>query len=513
MVRVCILAQSSPSTWVEHYIRAFRACCDTLVAGPKPDLETLKRWDGRDKAADAAPEIDIPCDFDALDDLYALLPGGWTPDLVVGIAGIGGAPLYAKAAALSCPTAFITVDTWQCLLDYREARRYDFVFAAQREFVPHLRATGSPRVFWLPLGCQPEAQPAGAAAPTHDVSFVGAATQPVHDIRRTLLEGLSRRFSVLAQESVFGAEMWSALARGRLVFNHSAVQELNMRIFETMGLGRPLLTNHEAEANGLFELFEEDKHLIVYRSAEDLAEKVARYLEDDAARLAIGKAGQEEALAKHTYQHRVHTLLETVAAHTGAFGPGRAASTFQGDKLLDYLPVAPGVVMDLGLGLSASRVGLRRRGAAKLIGVCGDAGESARRAGSYDEIVSWPPQAADEIDTVVAACPFALPTPPPMLFELVHGLLREGGTLVLRLRGVDLYNLGLDKDLDGFEKWLEARDFHLRLLGPTLEDYGFIFLARKRTRRLRGIVEEVYTRLQVPELDLEELLGRIPQGM
>ena len=509
-MRVCVLAQASPSSWVEFYVRAFREVCDTITVGPTPTAEILASWDRKKLTQQVVPN-DITCDFSADVELLSILPTGWVPDLVVGIAGMGGAPLYQGVARLPCPTAFITIDTWQCLLDYREARQYDFVFVAQREFVDYLRETGSRHVSWLPLACDPTTHHPESEDATHDVSFVGSVSASVHERRRQLIQSLATHYSVLAQEAYFEEAMRQICARGRLVFNESAVQELNMRIFEVMGMKRPLVTNTEADYNGLSDLFEDGKHLIVYDSEAQLIEKVGYYLEHSDEREAIAEAGYAEVMEKHTYAHRVATLLETVIIELAKIEPSDTA--LEGDRLCNYLPTVPRTVVDIGLGIGASKVGLRKRGVKKLIGITQEPDAKKRRGRSYDEIFLWPGEGLREVDVVVVTSPESLSEPMAKLLSRVHAMLCPGGTLVMRLTDAVLEEFGCPKDPGHIQSWLQEHRFHLRILSSKPQDGTLILQARKQTRLLREIVDEVLSRLQVPQIDIEDLLGRIPPGM
>ena len=508
-MKVCVLAQASPCTWVAHYVAAFRAECETLVAGPPPDAEALKRWD-REAAAALALPPDIPLSFEEDCDLEGLFPSGWTPDLVVGIAGVDGRPLHPGVARLRCPTALITVDTWQCIYDYRQALHYDFVFAAQKQFAPLLHESGSLRVSWLPLACDPECHHPCSAEPVCDITFAGMAASPVHAPRRRLLEALSRRFSVEARERLFGEALCAFCAQGRLLFNHCAVRELNMRVFEAMAMGRPLLTNREAELNGLLELFEDGRHLLVYQGEEDLFRTAERYLGDETARNAVAEAGRREVLEYHTYRHRVRQLIEVVRAHAGRQEEREKAYT--GPEAHAYLPTVPGNVVDYGLGLKASKVALRHLGVTELIGVATTPLDTERRRGSYDRIVPFAATRMGDADTVVIASLETLPVPPEEALRRAHQLLRPGGTLVLRLTGPSLVRLHMREDAAAMEAVLQTYGFHLRLRGAWLEDGGCVIQARKRTRYLRDIVRGAYETLAVPGIDVDDLAGRIPEG-
>ena len=100
-------------------------------------------------------------------------------------------------------------------------------------------------------------------------------------------------------------------SRSRSVFNRSIRNDVNMRVFEAAGCGSLLLTN-DLTNNGLAELFTDGKHLVTYRSADELLEKLAFYLKHDKAREQIATAGYAEVLARHTYLHRMSQLLRSI---------------------------------------------------------------------------------------------------------------------------------------------------------------------------------------------------------
>ena len=499
-MRVCVLARPCPGSWVDPYVAAFRRCCDTLVVGEAPGAEKLAEMN---RPGLAGERVDIPCGFDQPFDLLARLPEGWRPDLVVGISGLGGAPLYPGVAALPCPTAFLTIDTWQCLYDYSEARQYDFVFAAQRSFLPRLHDAGSHRVHWLPLACDPEAHAPAPGAPTHDIAFAGSFSQPVHARRRQLLEALGVRFSVFAEENVFGPALNAAMARGRLAFNHCAVREVNMRVFEAMAMGRPLLNNAEAADNGLLDLFEDGAHLALYDGESDLIDRAAALLADEPARRRMAEAGRARVLAEHTYDHRVATVIDTIAAHRAPDHDTRHGWACRGTRLHDYLPWAPGVLVDYGLGLRASRIALRRRGVTEYVGCA--LGQGDTRRASCDTFLAEGLPPGETADT------FAVDARGRDGAFLEEGLraaravLVPGGNLLLAVDTGQAAATG-----EARAAWLLAHGFHRRFESLPLENGGFILGGRKRTRALRDMARELYAVLAVPGVDPEELHARIP---
>lgn len=122
-------------------------------------------------------------------------------------------------------------------------------------------------------------------------------------------ESISRR----TRPPVFGIEMFRQLLDTRVVFNNhidiSPVSASNMRLFETTGVGACLLTDWK---ENLSDLFEPDKEVLTYRSAEECVEKVRYILEHENERRAIAAAGQLRTLREHTFENRAARIDEII---------------------------------------------------------------------------------------------------------------------------------------------------------------------------------------------------------
>lgn len=509
-LRVCVLGQANPFAWFPLYVKAFRESCDVITVGPHPSQATLESW-GKAHLAHMVVPNDIDTDLGALEDLHEVLPEGWRPHLVVAISG-GGIPLFTQTARLGCPMVYLSIDTWQCLMDYHEAIHYDLVFAAQRAYIPHLRATGSRHVYWLPLACDPEVHYPVEMERPYDISFAGAASWAVHQERARLLTLLAHDFSVLAREGVHGDELCSTVSSGRLTFNHSAVQDLNMRIFEALAMGRPLLTNRASEANGLLDLFEDGKHLIAYDSDEDLVDKVRRYLDDESAREALARQGREEVLQRHTYSHRVEEILAIVRRHFPDIRREAPPRKALGDDLAAHLPNLPGVVLDFGMQFETSKYALRRRGATRFVGIAHDTLRREQRRGSYDEVHAGTPESwLGKVDTVILSDLTQWSCLDTALSS-AHSALCDGGSLVARIPVGRLEAQRIPPEPSALSSWFCARDFHATCIHVCLDGQAII-TARKRTRKLREIVLETLGNLKVPGMDPEKVAAKLPDSL
>lgn len=193
--------------------------------------------------------------------------------------------------------------------DYRfqMAQKADFVFCAQKRAVEEFERDGLPGAIWLPHAVDPEAYPRGRyAAKKYDVSFVGHINS---DNRIDALDRLFKEFPnfFYGQRRFEGAA--EIYGQTKLVFNISMLDDLNMRTFEAMATGSCLLTNWIPTIE---EFFEDGKHLVLYRSVEEMVDKAHYYLAHDEEREKIAAAGYEEVIAKHTIGHRVNTILEAL---------------------------------------------------------------------------------------------------------------------------------------------------------------------------------------------------------
>ena len=164
------------------------------------------------------------------------------------------------------------------------------------------------------------------------ISFVGSVPF-MHPSRIRFLENLCTRLDIqvwapgveaLQRRSAirkaymghaWGLQMYQILARSKITLNHHGdipPYANNMRLFEATGVGTLLITDWK---ENLHELFEPGKEVVAYRSAEECAELIQYYLDHEAEREAIARAGQQRTLKDHTYFQRMAELVDIVSTH------------------------------------------------------------------------------------------------------------------------------------------------------------------------------------------------------
>lgn len=307
-LKILMSYTSNPVTTAAYIEKALRKDHDVITYGPAISDEILKMWD-LEKIKERIKDHDIS--YAASDDRNALkkLPSGWTPDLFLWIeTGIWYE--LEGVESMPCPSACYLVDTHLNLERHIDiAKRFDVVFVAQKEYLPNFKENGIQNVFWLPLACDPEIHGKKGDDKLYDIGFVGSLNNPQ---RIELLNKLRQGFNIY-YERCFLERMAEVFSQSKIVFNNSVRSDLNMRVFEAMCSGSMLLTD-EAEGSGLTELFQDRKHLVIYRNEKELLELADYYLKNDAEREKVAASGVKEVLAKHTYEHRVKEMVEQIAS-------------------------------------------------------------------------------------------------------------------------------------------------------------------------------------------------------
>ena len=498
-LRVCIIAKATPFIWVHHYVKAFRAVCEVVTVGSALIEDDLKLAN-RAHLSHLVVRNDIDRDVDNVGALVEALPEGWRPDLIVSLQS--GVPQVENLDWVGCPTAYISVDTWHDFAEMLHARPYDFVFAAQREFAAHFAATGCAHAHWLPLACDPDVHRPVECRRDYDVAFVGSSDRSVHAQRIHRLEQLAEHFSIFADTALGGDDMARAYARGQVAFNSSVAQDVNMRVFETLAMEVPLLTNRDADVNGLLDLFRDGEHLIAYDDS-DLVARAGELLRDDGARRRLAEHGRAEVLARHTYAHRVETILSAISEKVD-WSAARERPLMRGHgSIIDYVPTVPGRVAVYGMCAGVPTEALLRAGAEDIVEVRFAAAhsrdDSASSGGCFDTVVSVSaPDAPTAHDRIADA----------------WALLRAGGTLVAGLSQEDMRALDPSAESGSVLASVRGLGFvvlRMELLGARdAKDVAAFVVARKQVRTLKDVAREVFSRNAIPGLSLEETLALVP---
>ena len=380
-LRVLLEYSASPVTTGRYIERALRQDHEVVTAGLRVPEDLLYFWLFSEPAPPYPPhDIDLP-HRTTYARLLQGLPKGFDPDLFLYVdSGREGVP--DDICRLDVPKVCYLIDTHIAPEPRLEiARHFDFVFLAQRAQIPLFERAGIKNVHWLPLACSPELHGGLAAVErTLDVAWVGRCLDDPDDRRRRLVEEVCERFPKSVRAQVYPEAMADLYNRAKIVVNVAVKKDLNMRVFEAMASGALLIAD---EADGLEDLFSDREHLVVYRKDEDLAPLVRQYLEDDAERTRIARAGQALVLERHTYRARMQAMLahvvntlgerSIVSMPGGISGESRyhQGGYFRNERreLAAQVPETARRVLDVGCGGGDFGAALKRRGAQEVVGV------------------------------------------------------------------------------------------------------------------------------------------------
>ena len=327
-MKVLLSYTSLPHTTGMYLEKALRSCSDVLTCGPAADEFCLSRWD----LMDLLPKVrqqDIPFFSHPYMDLVRGIPPGYRPDFCLFVETGVHYPL-AFLELFACPKACYLIDTHLHKESHLAlARSFDVIFLAQKAYVEEFSAALGRPVIWLPLAADPEIHKPCHSEESFDIGFCGSITHP-SQIRSRRLKRLALRFDVRFKR-VFLEEMSAFLGGARVLFNDAVSDDLNMRVFESLAMGKPLLTPDVPGLSDLFSINGKDADLCVYND-ETLVPQARLLLERGQDSLSMAARGREKVLFAHTYRHRAKRILsvmeEISREASGIFSGGKRHGSY-----------------------------------------------------------------------------------------------------------------------------------------------------------------------------------------
>ena len=337
-----------PHSTAAYLIRALKKKgLSVRSCGPLDKTTLLKTWTN-EQLTRLVPLHDVITDRDtSIIEVINSFKDGWYPDLFLWIESSMNFPNFpSDIPELKCPSASYFIDS-HTKIDWhlKFAPQFDYVFLAQRAYTPAFEHAGCRRVSWLPLACDPEIHGRHDVQKKHDISFVGNLYPgaPLYERRSKLLHLLQKKYDLKIEQQFFEG-MAESFSRARLVFNISARDDLNMRVFEALASGSMLLTD-EAPNSGLTNLFTNGEHLVIYQDEKNLIELAKHYLGNEEERERIAHKGCDEVLRKHTYDKRIQEMLEVIqgpieicSRHQNPVDVGDVSSEFTSENVRREYP-------------------------------------------------------------------------------------------------------------------------------------------------------------------------------
>ncbi len=299
---------SYPVTTAAYFERALRKHYDVVTVGPKISQEIIELWKLENmKLPILDHQIRTGKDPD-LEYLYNSTPIEKRPDLFFWVESVFGY-FPTNLSKVKIPKICYFIDSHLNNLSYQLewALNFDYVFIAQKEYIPSFKKAGCKNVFWVPLGCDTEIHKTTNQAKIYDVGFVGGVVG--NDRRVSLLDKIQQEHN-LYFERCFWDDMSRVLDSSKIVFNNAVNNDLNMRVFETLSIGSFLLSE-PTYGNGQEEFFIPGEEYGIYED-DSINSSITFYLENSELRELIAKRGKEIVQNAHTYEHRMLDIIDVV---------------------------------------------------------------------------------------------------------------------------------------------------------------------------------------------------------
>lgn len=215
-------------------------------------------------------------------------------------------------------------------LEPADTAPYGRIFLSDGGYEEEIQAVSKPGVYAgeLPFAHHPPLHcPAPAASRPKTVCFVGNA-DPARDalLARLFAAGLHPtvvgnyffrhplwwRHPLAVRPAVPNEAMAGIYARHRVSLNiHAQVIRTgtNMRTFECAGYQIAQVVDAKAGAETAFA---REREILTYTDPEDMVRQIRRLLQDPDRARAMARRARQRALDRHTYYHRIQTMLDGV---------------------------------------------------------------------------------------------------------------------------------------------------------------------------------------------------------
>jgi len=156
----------------------------------------------------------------------------------------------------------------------------------------------------------PNSYPSDLISPIDDISkdvFLGFCGSLLN--REYILSKLENKFNLKRDIWRLGDEMVKTINGYKIHFNQTLSNDINYRVFETMGCNTLMITNNTENINTFFSDME---NIVVYNNENELFEKLELLSYNNDLITRISNSGYQLVKDKHTYDNRVDVLLTII---------------------------------------------------------------------------------------------------------------------------------------------------------------------------------------------------------
>ena len=267
--------------------REFRECFNLQRALLRKNIDTIVWGLGHDNFN--TPFQQIIKDIDVIILLENYESNGWLPDL----------------SNINKLKIFWSIDSHMVLMNHITTvvkNKIDIVLNAIESHQNYFKTS---KTFYFP-----NAYPSDLISPIDGVDkniFLGFCGSLLN--RSEILDKLENNFGIKKDIWKLGNEMVKTINGYKIHFNKTLSNDINYRIFETMGCNTLMLTNSTENINTFFNDME---NIVIYNNETELFEKLNVLSSDNDLVKKISNSGYELVKNNHTYDNRADVLLKII---------------------------------------------------------------------------------------------------------------------------------------------------------------------------------------------------------
>ena len=268
--------------------REFRECFNLQRALLRKNVDTIVWGLGHDNFN--TPFQQIIKDIDVIILLENYESNGWLPDL----------------SNINKLKIFWSIDSHMVLMNHITTvvkNKIDIVLNAIESHQNYFKTS---KTFYFP-----NAYPSDLISPIDEIdknTFLGFCGSLLN--RSEILDKLENKFGLKKDIWKLGNEMIKTINGYKIHFNKTLSNDINYRIFETMGCNTLILTNHTENINTFFNDME---NIVIYNNETELFEKLNILLSDNDLIKKISNSGYKLVKNNHTYDNRADVLLKIIS--------------------------------------------------------------------------------------------------------------------------------------------------------------------------------------------------------
>lgn len=220
---------------------------------------------------------------------------------------------YVKRNHSSCKTAVWLIDTHVSHTRHLEyAKHFEYIFMAISSFVEEFSKIYG-NTFWLPV-CWPYSADeisTNYRPINKQVVFVGnfERIKQWFPERAEYVQFLQNHYKNKFLAVTDYDNMRSIIKEAKVSFNYAVKDDMNFRVFETLGLGTELVTNDVPDLHKISGLTD---FINIYRDKQDLVKLIDGILDNTSTTNMI--LAQQWVKEKHTLYHRYKSLLRMIVS-------------------------------------------------------------------------------------------------------------------------------------------------------------------------------------------------------